>query len=108
MDKERLLHMGYFCQLIAEKAIKVVIADKTGETPPRIHSLTRLAAISVIFDELTEKQIDLLKLLTPLKIEARYPENKEKINAALTKEFCETLLIETEEFLCWIKTKLGK
>ena len=108
LEKGRFLHMGYFCHLVAEKALKAVIAEKTNETPPKIHNLTRLAAIAIIFDELSEVQIDLLKRLTPLQIEARYPENKEKISATLIKGYCETLLQETEEFLCWIKTKLGK
>ena len=52
--------------------------------------------------------INLLNKLTPLQIEARYPEYKEKIAALLTENYCNKLLEETEGFLCWIKEKLGK
>ena len=46
--------------------------------------------------------------LTPLQIEARYPEYKEKITALLTEKYCVDLLDKTEVFLCWIKAKLGR
>jgi len=103
----RLLHMGFFCHLIAEKALKSVIANLTDDAPPRIHDLNKLAFRANLLDELSDEQLSLLDQLTPLQIEARYPEYKEKIRATLTKQFCEQLLAETEEFLCWIKTKLG-
>ena len=103
----RLLHMGFFCHLIAEKALKAIIANMTDDAPPRIHDLNKLAHRCDILDELTDKQLSLLDRLTPLQIEARYPEYKEKIRATLTKQYCEQLLSETEEFLCWIKMRLG-
>ena len=65
-----------------------------------------MASLSGIFGELNDEQLDLLDKLNPLQIEARYPEYKSKIAASLTKKYCEELLKETEEFLCWIKQKL--
>ena len=102
------LHAGFFCHLIAEKALKAVIEHKMNETPPKIHDLRKLAAKSGIFDKLSEDQIELLKALEPLQIEARYPEYKTKISKTLTKEIIEKIYKETEDFLCWIKKELEK
>ena len=108
LESKNYLWMGFICHLAIEKALKAIIANQINEIPPKIHNLPRLAAIAGIFDELSDSQIDLLKQLTPLQIEARYPEYKENIKATLTAEVCEVLLKETEEFLCWTKSKLGK
>ena len=107
-DAKQYLWMGFVCHLIAEKAIKAVVASKTEEIPPKIHKLTRLAEIGGIYEDLSEDHKELLEKLTPLQIEGRYPEYKEKINARLTPVFCEQLIEETEEFLCWIKQRLEK
>lgn len=106
LNSGRLLHMGFFCHLIAEKSLKAVVTNLTDETPPRTHDLNKLAFRGNIIDELSDAQLSLLDRLTPLQIEARYPEYKEKIRATLTKKYCEELLAETEGFLCWIKKKL--
>ena len=106
LQSERLLHMGFFCHLIIEKALKAVIAKSTNDQPPRTHDLQRLAKHSGLFESLSEQQLTLIDRLTPLNIEARYPEHKEKIAASLTTTFCKRLLAETEELLCWIKQML--
>jgi HEPN domain-containing protein len=54
------LQAGFFCHLIAEKALKAVIAHNTDETPPKIHKLKELAVKGIIFDDLSEEQIALL------------------------------------------------
>ena len=102
------LWMGFICHLIAEKSIKAVVASTTSEVPPKIHHLLRLAERAGINEELNEAQKTLLSKLMPLQIEARYPEHKAKIAAILTNDYCTELLEETEEFLCWIKERLGK
>ena len=107
-EKERLLHMGFFCHLIAEKALKAILASQTDESPPKMHKLNKLAEIGGIYEALGETHQELLNKLTPLQIEGRYPEYKELIKARLTQLYCKKLLEETEEFLCWIKQLLGK
>jgi HEPN domain-containing protein len=102
LKSNRLLHMGFFCNMVAEKALKAVIAEHTGEILPKIHDLTKLANKASIWEILFDEQKELIKNLTPLQIEARYPEYKERIAATLTKDFCKKLLSETEAFLCWI------
>jgi len=107
-DAGRLLHMGFFCHLIAEKALKATVAKKTNEIPPKTHDLRRLAEAGCVVAELSNEQLGLLQELTPLQIEARYPAYKDAINATLTKEYCNRILSETEAFLCWIKQRLER
>jgi len=108
LDAGRLLWAGFICHLVAEKALKAVIANKTNETPPKIHNLRKLAEMGGIFGDLSEAQRGLLKKLMPLHIEARYPEYKQKIKETLTTEYCGDIFAETEAFLCWIKQRLGR
>jgi len=108
LNEKKYLYAGFFCHLIAEKALKAMVASVTANIPPKIHDLAKLAVHGGIFDELTEQQHKLLKNLSPLQIEARYPENKERLARKLTPEISECLFKETEEFLCWIKKKLEK
>ena len=107
-SSKRLLHMGFFCHMVVEKAIKATVTNQTNDIPPKIHDLQKLAVLSGIFDKLSDEQLMLMDKLTPLQIKARYPEYKEKIEKTLTIEYCERLLTETEAFLCWIKRQLGK
>jgi HEPN domain-containing protein len=108
LKAERLLHSGFFCHAVAEKALKAVVAEKTGEIPPKIHDLQKLAVRGDVFNSLSDEQFSLMDKLTPLQIETRYPEYKEKVAKTLTVKYCEKLISETEGFLCWIKQLLGK
>ena len=107
-SSKNYLWMGFLCHLIVEKALKAVIANITNDAPPKDHRLIKLATLAQIDDELSEEQVALLAKLQPLQIEARYPSYKERIAATLTPEYCKELLRETEEFLCWIKSRLEK
>jgi HEPN domain-containing protein len=108
LEGKRLLHCGYFCHQIVEKALKAVVASTTGEIPPKIHVLQKLAVRGDIWEDITTEQKELIKKLIPLQIEARYPEYKERIAGTLTEEYCKQLLSETEGFLCWIKQRLER
>ena len=108
VDGKKPLHAGFFCHLIAEKALKAMIASVTSEIPPKTHHLISLSERAGIFDDLSEDQRNLLNELNPLNIEARYPEYKERVAQTLTAETTARLLRETEDFLSWIKQKLEK
>jgi len=102
------LWTGFICHLIVEKALKAAIANIASEVPPKSHDLPKLADRTDICGDMSNEYKSLLNKLTPLQIEARYPEYKEKIAATLTESYCDKLLEETEGFLCWIKGKLGR
>jgi HEPN domain-containing protein len=104
----RLLHMGFFCNMIAEKALKAVITEKTDEIPPKIHDLPKLAARGGIYDKLSDEQLHLISILEPLNIDVLYFGYRERIAIAMTGEKSQRLLSETEAFLCWIKQQLEK
>jgi HEPN domain-containing protein len=94
--------------MIVEKSLKAVVASRTSEIPPKIHDLPKLANLAGLWDTLSEDRQELMKKLIPLQIEARYPEYKERIADTLTVELCKKILTGTEDFLCWIKTQLGR
>lgn len=52
-----------------------------------------------------DQQKDILDLLDPLNIEARYPSAKEMLLAMLTKEKCEEIIKWTEMLALWIRSK---
>ncbi|MCL1883060.1 MAG: HEPN domain-containing protein [Defluviitaleaceae bacterium] len=108
LKSKNYLWMGFICHLIAEKAIKAVIASVTEDVPPKDHRLIKLAELAQIENELSDAQIDLLAKLQPLQIEARCPSYKERISATLTPDYCKELMKGTEDFVCWIKSRLEK
>ncbi|MDR1085029.1 MAG: HEPN domain-containing protein [Deltaproteobacteria bacterium] len=106
LDTKRYLWLGYMCHLVAEKALKSIIAKNTNEFPPKIHKLIDLAKQGGIFTELSSEQIKFLASLMPFQIEARYPSHKKEVYNALNFDNCKDIFIKTEEFLLWIKKKL--
>ena len=102
------LYVGFMCHQTIEKALKAVISKGCAEDeiPPKIHNLVRLSDVSGLTEKMTPEQSALLERMNPLNIEARYPDYKRFIAANLTSEYCQKLLTETEELLCWIKQQL--
>jgi len=106
LETKRLLYVGFMCHQTVEKALKgVFVARKPEEELPYIHKLVRLANLSGISKEMSEKQLSLLDMLGPLNIEARYPLHKARLLESLTVERCETMIQETEALFLWIKKK---
>ena len=75
-------------------------------TPLKIHTLSRLAEITEIDQEMTEDQLDFIDFLEPLNIEARYPTYKERLLKSLNNDICIELINKTDQLRSWIKTKL--
>jgi len=74
--------------------------------PPHTHNLTKIANSGVFYNELSDQQKDVIDMLEPLNIEARYPTHKERLLKELNKEYCSILLEQTEALYLWIKEKL--
>jgi hypothetical protein len=55
---------------------------------------------------MTETQTELLDILNPLQIEARYPAYKQQAESALTTEQCAALIQRSKEMIEWIETQL--
>lgn len=106
LETRRYLYVGFMCHQTIEKALKaVLVARKPDEELPYIHKLARLANLSGITEEMTQEQLSLLDLLSPLNIEARYPLHRERLMATLTQERCEQMIAETEVLFQWIETR---
>lgn len=104
LQTRRLLYVGFMCHQTVEKALKgIFVVRKPEEDLPYIHKLMRLANLSGISEEMSEEQLSLLDLLSPLNIESRYPMHKSKLMASLTVERCETMIKETEALYQWIR-----
>lgn len=83
----------------------ILVSRKPQEELPYIHKLVRLANLSGVSEEMSEEQLSLLDLLSPMNIEARYPMYKERLLGSLTEEKCGTMIQETEAMLVWLKSK---
>ena len=101
----KLLYFGFMCHLAVEKALKARI-ESIGDSPPKIHNLIRLAELGGVLGVLTEEQTDLLDVLNPLQIEARYPAYKQQIELILTPDRCNALMRQTKELVTWIEQQL--
>lgn len=106
LETKRYLYVGFMCHQTVEKALKaVLVAKKPDEELPYIHKLMRLANLSSVSEEMSEEQLRLLDVLSPLNIEARYPLHKSMLLQSLTTERCKELISETEALYQWLKTK---
>jgi HEPN domain-containing protein len=108
LDTRRYLYVGFMCHQAIEKVLKAAFVTNKKENPPYTHNLSILAKESTIYALLSDKQKDLLDLLDPLNIEARYPTYKDQIFRSLSKEKCVEILRATKELQQWIKEKLLK
>ncbi|KAB2951923.1 HEPN domain-containing protein [Heliorestis acidaminivorans] len=59
-----------------------------------------------IYECFDDQQKDIIDLLEPLNIEARYPTAKDKLLKSLSKERCKKIIEETEGLFQWIRAKL--
>lgn len=102
----RYLYVGLMCHQSIEKILKAYWTKILDEPPIYTHSLSKLAEKTKLDNELSEEQFDIVDMLEPLNIEARYPSYKERLMQALNKEKCTQIIHQTNELRLWIKEKL--
>ncbi len=102
----RYLYVGFMCHQTIEKLLKAYWSSVLEEVPLKIHSLSRLAEKTGLDRELSEDFLEVIDLLEPLNIEARYPSYKERLMKSLNRERCEEILSRTNELKQWIESKL--
>ena len=105
LETGRYLYVGFMCHQVIEKALKASITA-VGAEPPYIHNLAKLADRAGLYGKLSNDQKQILASLDPLNIQARYPEDKERLSAALTREKCVMILAQTKETYGWIRATL--
>jgi len=107
LEKARYLYVGFMCHQAIGKIIKAFFVKINHATPPYTHNLSYLAKKADLMDVLSEEQKDIMDLLDPLHIEARYPSQKEHVLNSLTPERCGQILDMTMELQKWVKAKLS-
>lgn len=77
------------------------VVKQTGDVPPRIHSLIRLAEIAGL--ELDEAQDDFLRVFGVFQLEGRYPDSQ---LSALDGGIVRGELSKAREIVEWLKKRL--
>jgi len=108
LEGKRFLYVGFMCHQAIEKILKAFYVNVKDKNPPYTHNLSYLAEQSGMYDELSAKFKDLIDMLEPLNVEARYPTYKEKVFRTLNEQRCRDIISETKELYKWIKKKLLK
>lgn len=108
LHTKRYLYVGFMLHQTIEKAFKGYYVLLKSEIPPFTHSLLKLSQKGGFYDSIPEGLKDIIDILEPLNIEARYPSHKEKLINELNEEFCKKLLENTEVLYRWIIEKLPK
>jgi HEPN domain-containing protein len=106
LENRRFLYVGFMCHQAIEKMLKACYANSHEGIPPYTHNLKYLAQESGIDASMSQHQKDILNLLQPLNIEARYPEDKDRLLHTLDKERCADILQQAEELYRWINLQL--
>src|SRR3989304_9565884 len=86
LEGKRFLYVGFMCHQVIEKILKGYYVFIKNENPPYTHNLTYLATQSGIYEKMTEEQKDVIDMIEPLNVEARYPTHKEKLMQTLNYE----------------------
>ena len=90
--------------LAIEKLLKALYLKTTGEHPPLIHDLRRLA--EKIKLSLTEDRIIQLDSISRFNIRARYDDYKQSFSKLCTVEFTDEWISKINECRLWIKQML--
>ena len=72
-----------------------------------IHSLTRLYRESGLAADIPDGIPELLDVLEPMNIEARYPTQKDRLLKSLTHERCQDMYTRTKELYEWTSRTLA-
>ncbi|MDR3328697.1 MAG: HEPN domain-containing protein [Prevotellaceae bacterium] len=103
LQSRRYLYVSFMCHQVVEKILKACYTKLKEDTPPFIHNLIHLAERCDLFEMLSDEQKKFVVALTPLNIEARYPEYKKSIAQTLSHAKCEAMIEQTKALQQWIK-----
>ena len=103
-DGGKYNHVVVLCQQAIEKRLKGLIVEKTGQMPPRIHSLTELAAQAGA--ELCKDVESLFIKLGQLYIAARYPMQESGVLTVQTEEDARHYIGRAEEVVEWVDQQI--
>lgn len=100
LSSGRYLYVLFCCQQCLEKSIKGIIAERTGDHPPRIHNLVRLASRAGL--DVPGDMLDHLRMLSNYYIASRYPDDSESVSE-IKEDVAQDMLAKTEIALEWLR-----
>jgi len=103
LKNRHYLYAGFMCHQVIEKILKGCFVKLKNETPPYVHDLPRIAKQADFYGLFSDEQKIFLNTLTPLNIETRYPDYKDRIAKLLTKERTEQIFEQTKQMQQWTK-----
>jgi HEPN domain-containing protein len=103
---ERYLYVGFMAHQVVEKSLKALYWKRTASEPPYTHDLWKLIRNMNLALEVSDGLSDLIDQLQPLNIEARYPQDRERLISYLSRERCVALIGQVERMMAWIQSKL--
>jgi HEPN domain-containing protein len=103
LQGDSFLHCLFGCQQALEKRLKAIVVETTGQPPPRLHNLVRLASLAGLM--LEPQQEHLLSTLSLEYIEMRYPEELATIDELNNRQTAEEHLQQTEELFQWLEAQ---
>ncbi len=104
LTSRRYLYVVFCCQQAVEKALKGLIVERTGEMPPRLHNLPKLAEEAGV--EVDERGLTFLSHLTGFYIQTRYPDDLQRLASSATEAVAMRVLQETSQTTEWLLSML--
>jgi HEPN domain-containing protein len=107
---ESLFNNGHYVwclfirHLILEKILKAHYVKATGQTPPKIHDLVKLADKTNL--ALTGSHKLFLDEINDFQLEARYPDYKQSLYKIADKNFTEEKFQQIKDMYSWLKFQL--
>ncbi|MBU1671697.1 MAG: HEPN domain-containing protein [Actinobacteria bacterium] len=104
LDSSRYLYVLFCCQQALEKILKAIIVKRSGDMPPRIHNLMRLAEKGQIV--LSDERADFVRELSAYYIQTRYPEELAQLLSDVDEEMARRILEQAKELFSWLESIL--
>lgn len=96
----------FFCHLTLEKILKGLLVEKTKKHAPYIHELDSLAEVTKL--DLSDEQLQNLKIITTFNIQARYDNIKFSFHKRCTSDYTKKYLEITHQLYLWLKKQFPK
>jgi HEPN domain-containing protein len=105
LASSRFLYVVFLCHLTLEKALKAIITERTGHTPPRTHDLVGLIKLTGLI--LEQQNIDFVSKLNVASVPSRYPSDLREALTEYSRDRAESYFHQTEGVFTWLKQKLN-
>ena len=104
LDSGRYLYVLFCCQQAVEKTLKGLIVEKTGEFPPRLHNLPKLAEHAGV--QLDKGRALQLRQLSGYYVQTRYPDEIAEASCGVSRGLAREVMSQTEAMLQWLSLML--